>query len=307
MPFTSRILVAGFLAALWVSQPAALLANIPVERSVTYADMADLSFSAGVIALVRVDTLIPIDPSRSQAIRPGYARFYVEAQAQTLLAGKTPLGRSIRYLVDLPLDWRGKADDLEGEDVFIFARAVAGRPGELQLVTPTAQLRWSTARETQLRSLLRAAVSPNGPPKITGVRALLHVPGALLGQGRTQIFLSTQNGSYASITVQHRPDAPPNWHVSFTELIADAGQPPARDTLQWYRLACSLPSVPPPDANISQTEAARSQALADYRLVLASLGSCDRNLKFRPKAISPSFLVATMSTQPVRSMTGHRS
>lgn len=307
MPLPSRLFVAGLWAVSLLAQPAVLAAQTAGERPVTYADMADLSFAAGLIALVRIETLIPIDPQRSQAVLPGYGRFYVEAQAQALLAGKKPLGRSVRYLVDLPLDWRGKAYDLEGEEVFIFARGVAGRPGELQLVTPTAQLRWSNSRESRLRGLLHAAVSPDGPPKITGVRALLYVPGALLGEGRTQIFLSTQDESYASITVEHRPGLPPDWHVSFTELIADAGAPPGRDTLQWYRLACSLPSAPPPGANISPTEAARSQALADYRLVLDSMGSCDRTLKFRPKATSPSFLVAAMSTQPARSITGWTS
>ena len=303
MPLTSRMLVAGLLAASWVSQPSALHAQTLFERSPTYADLADLSFSAGMIALVRIETQIPIDPQRAQAALPGYTRFYVEAQAKTLLAGRKPLGRSVRYLVDLPLDWRGKADDLEGEEVFIFARGVDGRPGELQLVTPTAQLRWSNARELQLRSLLRAAVSPDGPPRITGVRSLLHVPGALLGEGRTQIFLSTQDGSYASITVRHHPGLPPEWNISFSELIADAIEPPARDTLPWYRLACSLPPVPPPDANVSQSEAGRMQALADYRLVLDSMGSCDRKLKFRPKAVSPSFLVAARGHEQVQSPT----
>lgn len=307
MPLTSRMLVAGLLAASWVSQPSALHAQTLFERSPTYADLADLSFSAGLIALVRIETQIPIDPQHAQAALPGYARFYVEAQAKTLLAGRKPLGRSVRYLVDLPLDWRGKADDLEGEEVFIFARGVDGKPGELQLVTPTAQLRWSNGRELQLRSLLRAAVSPDGPPRITGVRSLLHVPGALLGEGRTQIFLSTQDGSYASITVRHRPGLPPDWNISFSELIADAIEPPARDTLPWYRLACSLPSVPAPGAEVSQSEAGRIQALADYRLVLDSLGSCDRKLKFRPRPVSPSFLVAARGREQVQSSTSRKA
>ncbi|WP_323810860.1 hypothetical protein [Sphingobium baderi] len=259
----------------------------------TYADIADLSYSAGLVALVRVDTMIAVDPSRSAAVRPGYGRFYIEAEARSLLVSRTPLGRKVRYLVDLPLDWRGsRPDDLEGEEVFVFARSVAGKPGELQLVTPTAQLRWNPAREARLRGLLREAVSPDAPPSITGVRALLHVPGALLGQGRTQIFLDTQDGSFASVTIRHQPGMHPSWHASFSELIADAGGPPAPESLEWYRLACSLPRTPPPGADISPTAEARSQARADYRFVLDALGSCNRSLHFRPQMTAQSFLAS---------------
>ena len=202
-----------------------------------------------------------------------------------------PLGQSVRYLVDLPLDGRGRAEDLEGTEAFIFARRVAGRPGEIQLVTPTAQLRWSGSREARLRNILHSAVSPDAPPPLTGVRALLHVPGAQLGEGRTQIFLDTQDGSFASITVRHRPGMPPNWSVSFSELIAESGKPPAPDSLEWYRLACSLPAAPPTGANISPTPDARANALADYRFVLDSLGPCTRNLQFRPR-VTPQSLFA---------------
>ncbi|AMK26249.1 hypothetical protein K426_26750 (plasmid) [Sphingobium sp. TKS] len=291
MPVTWRSLIAAICAATAFAQP--LRANaqpIAAGRAVTYADIADLSYAAGLVALVRIDTVIAIDPSRSTAVRPGYGRFYIEGEAKSLLVSRKPLGRNVRYLVDLPLNGRGWSDDLEGQEVFVFARRVPGKPGELQLVTPTAQLRWSPAREARLRGLLRAAVSPDAPPTITGVRALLHVPGALLGQGRTQIFLDTQDGSFASITILHRPGVQPSWHASFSELIADAGGPPEAESLEWYRLACSLPGTPPPGADISPTRAARSQAEADYRLVLDALGPCKRNLHFRPQMTAQSFL-----------------
>lgn len=289
MSMNWRILIANLSAAIWLCHPAGTLAQGIGKRAVTYADLADLSFSAGLVALAKVDTMIQVDPSRSPGTRFGFRRYYIEAQAQALLVSNKPLGRAVRYLVDLPVNERGRAENLEGEEVFIFARRVAGKPGELQLVTPTAQLRWNPLREAQLRRLLRAAVSPDAPPSLTGVRALLHVPGALLGQGRTQIFLNTQDGSFASITVHRHPGTPPSWNVSFSELIDDAGKPPEPDTLQWYRLACSLPVAPPLNAQISSTEQARANALADYRLVLDSLGPCSRSLHFRPQVTPQSY------------------
>ena len=291
MPIIWRNLIAAIFAAAGTEQTMVVDAQtIGGERMVTYADVADLSYSAGLIALVRVDTMIAVDPSRSAAGRRGYGRFYIEGEARALLVSRKPLGRNVRYLVDLPLDGRGRADDLEGEEVFIFARRVAGKPGELQLVTPTAQLPWSPAGEARLRAILRAAVSPDAPPPVTGVRALLHVPGALLEQGRTQIFLDTQDGSFASVTVRHRPGERPSWHASFSELIKDAGGPPSPDSLEWYRLACSLPDMPPPGANISRTQEARARAVADYRLVLETLGQCKRSLHVRPQMTAQSFL-----------------
>jgi hypothetical protein len=219
-----------------------------------------------------------IEDARARGLQPGFGRFYVEANTRALLSGASGVGESVRYLVDLPLDARGKAAKLKKQDVLLFARAVPGRPGELQLVSPRAQLPWSPPLEERLRVVLQALVAPDAPARVTGVRELLYVPGNLAGQGETQIFLNTADGSAASITVRHEPGEPPRWGASFSELVGDLGKPPARETLEWYRLACFLPNNPPAAANISSSEAARRQALADYRMVLGELGVCDRSL-----------------------------
>ena len=195
-----------------------------------------------------------------------------------LLTGKAPIGESITYLVDLPLDARGKAPKLKKKDVLLFARAVRGRPGEIQLVSPNAQLLWSEPVEARLRGVLQALVAPDAPARITGVRELLYVPGTLSGQGETQIFLTTGDGSAASITVRHEPGATPAWGVSFSELVAEVGNPPQQDTLEWYRLACFLPNVPPQGVNVSEGHGERRQAEADYRMVIGELGVCRRTL-----------------------------
>ncbi|HUD28855.1 MAG TPA: hypothetical protein VMQ93_08290 [Novosphingobium sp.] len=281
MPSHFPPLAAGLAGAYLALAPLAASAQgLPAAPGeVTYADIADLADSAGLVVQAQVSSMARVEDSRARGLTPGHGRFYVEARTRALLTGKAPLGESIRYLVDLPLDARGKAPKLKKQDVFLFARAVPGRPGELQLVTPTAQQVWTVQGEARLRAILRGLVAPDAPAKVTGVRELLFVPGNLAGQGETQIFLNTTDGSAASITVRHEPGAAPVWGVSFSELVANVGHPPARDTIEWYRLACFLPNLPPARANISSSYREQQQALSDYRMVLGDLGVCARTLR----------------------------
>jgi len=259
------------------AQPAPLGARTEAA-GYTYADLVDLADSAPLVIHARVAKMLRVEDERAPGLKPGMARFYVQASTVALLAGRTGLGESLAYLVDLPLDARGKAPNLKKQDVLLFARPVAGRAGELQLVSPGAQARWSEALDVRIRGVLQALVSPDAPAKVTGVREMLYVPGTLAGQGETQIFLTTQDGSAASLTVRHQPGAPAAWGASFSELVADVNRPPRPETLEWYRLACFLPNVPPPGANVSEGFAARQQAEADYRMVLGELGVCRRSL-----------------------------
>lgn len=267
------------LAPLAAQAQGAAPAGTRAPAEVTYADIAGLADSAGLVVQAQVADMVRLEDARANGLTPGYARFYIEARTKALLAGRAALGESIRYLVDLPLDARGKAPKLKKQQVLLFARAVPGRPGELQLVTPTAQQLWTPAAEARVRGILQALVAPGAPAKITGVRELLFVPGNLAGQGETQIFLNTQNNSAASITVKHEPGQAAIWGVSFSELVADVGHPPQRDTIEWYRLACFLPKTPPAEANVSGSYSEQQQALTDYRGVLAQLGPCTRTLR----------------------------
>ncbi|WP_313442269.1 hypothetical protein [Novosphingobium sp.] len=248
------------------------------EDGPTFADIADLSESAGLVVKAQIRKMARVEDERAPGLAPGMARFYVNAQTLALIAGKAPIGESFAYLVDLPLDAKGKAPKLKKQDVLLFARAVPGRPGELQLVTPTAQQLWSEQAEARVRGILKTLLSGDAPVKITGVRELMYVPGNLAGQGETQIFLNTKDGSAASITVRHEPGAPPAWGVSFSELVADIGNPPRPETVAWYRLACFLPNNPPPGTNVAEGVEQRRQAASDYRMVIGELGECRRTL-----------------------------
>lgn len=278
MKVRSRLALSLAVVSTFQQTPATAQATsiTPVEG--TYADVAALAERAGLVARVEVTMMAPVEPARVTGVRPGHRRFYIEAKTRALLTGSAPLGARVEYLVDFPLDALGEPPDLKHRNVFIFARRVPQKPEQLQLVTPTAQLPWSPAGAARLRQILWAMVSNDAPPKITGVRELIYVPGPLAGQGRTQVFLGTQDGSAASITVRHVPGHPTTWGASFSEIAAQVDRPPERGTLEWYRLACFLPSDPPANANRSKTGQERWQALADYRLVMKDLGPCHRRL-----------------------------
>jgi hypothetical protein len=244
---------------------------------VDYADLADLADSAPLVVKAQVRKLSRVENERARGLRSGWGRYYVQAKTRALLTGQAPQGEALTYLVDLPLDARGKPPAVKKRDVLLFARPVRGHPGELQLVAPDAQVLWSPSVEAQLRSILIALAAADAPGRVTGVRELIHVPGNLAGEGETQIFLATADGSAASITVQSKPGAAPLWGVSFSELVAKLGDPPKPDTLAWYRLACFLPETPPAGANHSETAESRARAEADYRMVLGALGPCPRS------------------------------
>jgi len=250
--------------------------SVPVQPPVaTYADIADLADSSSVVLRAEVRKMVRVEPERAPGVRAGWGRYYIEARTRAMLTGASPQGESLRYLVDMPLDSKGKPPSLKKKQVILFGAAVPGHPSDLRLSAPDAQLAWDPQLEGRVRSVLTEFLAPDSPPRITGVREAIHVPGTLAGEGETQIFLSTANESAAAITVRHSPGAPDSWGVSFSEVAGD-GTPPAPASLAWYRLACFLPNALPKRANLSDTPINRARADADYRMVLGSLGRCER-------------------------------
>lgn len=246
----------------------------PATDRVTFADLARLADAADMVAHVKVARVARLEPERALTVKPGEVRLYVEGHTQALLTGRDPLPENVRYLVDVPI---AEADQWKRREVLVFATRPKRFSGDLKLIDPHAQLPWSPGLEERVRPILRALLSPTAPAEVSGVREFLHVPGNLSGQGRTQIFLKTERGSAASITVDSRPSYPKSWSVSFSELAARHEGAPSRNTLAWYRLACFLPSNPPASRNISQSASARRKADDDYAFVISQLGSCDRN------------------------------
>ena len=276
--------IAWLGAALCALAPLQVIAATPTASppapTVTYADLADLADSSQLVLRAQVRKQARIEPARTSGVRPGWGRFYFEARTVALLSGEGVVGETLHYLADLPLDAKGKPASLVKKQVLLFAAASPAGPSpakasELRLVTPDAQQLWDPQSETRLRAILTELLAPNAPPRIAGVREAINVAGELAGQSETQIFLSAANSGAAALSVTRRPGAAPAWGVSFSE-VAEGGKPPPRETLRWYRLACFLPQQLPRGTNLSGSPEEREQAEADYRLILADLGACER-------------------------------
>ena len=241
----------------------------------SYADLADLALPSPLAAHVQIRRAIRLEDERAAGVRPGMARYYVEAELVSLIRGAQGLPERVRYLVDVPQT--GRQDALKRKEQYLLVgSAVPGRPGELQLAAPHAHYRYTSALADQLRALLREAAAPSAPPVISGVARAFHVPGSLPGESETQLFLQTADGRPVSLTVLRRPGQQPRWAVSLTEIVDEAAAPPAPGSLLWYRLACSLPQQLPEETLAGIEPRYRPAAVADYRVVIEGLGPCGR-------------------------------
>ena len=248
----------------------------------TFADLASLSDAADLVIRAQIRKQITVEPERAPGLAAGFARLYIEARTQALVSGNVPIGESLRYLVDVPLNAKGKAPKLKKQEVLLFARSAndsrGGSASQIQLVGPNAQLPYSLSLEERLRPILAELAKPDSPAKVTGVRDALSVTGNLAGESETQIFLKTADSSPVSIAILRRPQQAPIWGVSWGEIIDQSARAPRPQTIGWYRLACNLPPSLPSGANLSRDRAQRMQAERDYRFVVTALGPCDRTL-----------------------------
>ena len=271
LPLLTAALLLGGIAPLQ-----GVSAQASTASAMTYADVVALSDRTPLVVRAKVKNQVEVEPERSPGLAPGQVRLYIEAQTVALIAGSAPLGESIRYLVDVPLNEKGKAPKLKKLEVLLFARPVAGRPGQLQLVRPDAQFNYSPEFEARLRPVLAALLSPDAPPRVTGIRDALAVQGTLAGESETQLFLDTENDGPVSVTIVRRPNQAPRWGVSWTEIVDQAARAPGSGTLEWYRLACTLPARLPGDANLSRDPRSRALAAQDYAFMMDQLGPCTR-------------------------------
>ena len=279
--FSSLVFLRSMLAALFLTA-SSTYAQEPVTepltpaQAATYADLTSLAERSDMVIRVEIRRQIEVERERAPGLEPGFARLYVEARTLALLAGPSAVGGELVYLVDVPFDDRGRPERLKDREMLLFADAVPGRPGSIQLTGRNAQLDYSPELEARLRPVLTELFAGETLPVITGVSDALSVPGTLTGESETQIFLTTEDRSPVSITVLRRPGQRPVWGVSWGEIIDSSARPPQRETLQWYRLACSLPQSLPSAANLARDPATRRMAEDDYGFVNQQLGYCDR-------------------------------
>ena len=261
---------------------ASLLAAAPADSQVpapgpSYADLADLALDAPIAAHVRLAKAMTLKEAQAAGVRPDHARLYVEADIVSLIRSPQGQPARLRYVVDLPRNAKGKAPKLKkGSEFLLLAAPVAGKPGEVRLVAPDAQIAWSAERASQLRSILTEASGASPAPRLTGIGRAFHVPGAIAGEGETQIFLLTADGRPVSLNVLRRPGETPQYAVALSEIVDDAAAAPRPNSLLWYRLACTLPRALPAQSLAEADRQGRAAIQADYRLIMDRLGPCVR-------------------------------
>lgn len=266
----------------------AVIVNIPAATPVLaqqnqmidplqYADLADLSADAPVIVRATVKKAIKVAPERAPNAPPGTQRLFVEAETTSLIRGQGGAPAMIRYLIDLPVDSRGKVPKLKKKDLILFGQNLSNTTGDMQLVAKDAQIEWTPARDARIRSIVKELVANGSPPAISGIASAFHVPGTIIGEGETQIFMETPNRQPVSITILRRDGQEKFWAVSLSEIVDEAARAPVRNTLLWYRLACFLPKDLPESALRGDSQSNINQARLDYRMVIQDLGNCPRS------------------------------
>ncbi|MEP0189207.1 MAG: hypothetical protein ABJE00_02245 [Erythrobacter sp.] len=248
------------------------------HEAASYADLVALADRSEMVIRAQIRRQTTVKAERAPGLAPGFARLYIQARTQALIAGNRGIAQEFAYLVDVPLTAKGKPPKLKKVEVLLFANPVAGRPGNIQLSGKSAQFAYSPMLEQRITPILRALIAADAPPVVTGISDALAVPGTLVGESETQVFLSTRSGAPVSLTVTRRPNQAPNWGVSWGEIIDASARSPQPGSLQWYRLACALPANLPSNANLARDPAARRLATQDYAYVIEQLGPCGKRV-----------------------------
>ncbi len=242
-----------------------------------YADLADLSTKASTIVHATVKRAVKINDERALSAPIGTQRYYVEAETNALIRGARGIPGTIRYVIDLPLDERGRAPKIKKKSFIVFARPNGRENGQLQLVAKDAQIMWTPLRDSRVKAIVREILSLNAAPGIERIGSAFHVPGTIIGEGETQIFMETDSNVPISISVLSRDGQRKTWAVSLGEIVDEAARAPAKNSLLWYRLACFLPDDLPYDSLDGQSPANADQARRDYQMVRRDLGPCPRS------------------------------
>lgn len=240
----------------------------------SYVTLAKQIVGAPLVLDARIRSAVRIKGAEAANVAPGRARFYIEADVLGLIRGPAGVPTRIGYVADLPLTARGREPKLKKQRVLLFARAVTGRPDQIQLTGLDSQRSYLPELDAQVRGIIKEVVAADAPPAITGVGNAFHVPGALPGEGETQVFLQTASGAPVSLQILRRPGEQRRWSVSLGDIVDDSAGPPAPNTLLWFRLVCGLPRTLPAESVAADDPANAAAAREDYALVLEQLGRC---------------------------------
>lgn len=269
-----KTLISVTALGLATALPAQSAQPVPVASPYSYADLADLVLSAPIIAELRIRKADKLPPNPANPASNSQ-RYLISADVTSVIRAPGGIAPRVEFLYSAPRDAQGRLPKLNKAKVTIAAFPVRGKPQALQLAAPDALVFSGAAEASIIRSIITAAIDPAAPPEVTGIGSAFHTPGTLEGEGDTQIFLTTKDGRPISFNVVRTPAAAPRWSVSIDELVDASGAQPRRDTLLWYRLACSLPATLPPSSSAPTPEYAAIVA-EDYATIVRGLGPCRR-------------------------------
>lgn len=251
---------------------------IPV-KPLAYADVADMVMASPVIVKVRVKSAQHLTGKAASGVIPGRKRYVMTGDVMTLIRGEGGIAPRIAWLVDQAADARGKFPKLAKTEFVVLAHRVPGQPSEIQLVSPDAQLFMTAESGLRAHAIAAEAASPAAPPVVTGITDAFYAPGPVEGESTSQIFLSTRDDRPVSIGVVRQPGHEPAWSLFLKETVGDGTPPPRRDTLLWYRLACTLPDALPASTASNLSAVDKAKLDRDYALVRSQLGACTRTIK----------------------------
>ena len=266
---------------------AALLSALPLQHASAqpatvegFADIADLTIGAPAVVRATILKAEKLNKKEAPDVAPGRVRMLIDAQVQGVLTAREPVPARIQYLWEGALDAKGKPPKLKGLPVLLFLQRVPGREGQYQLTSRNGQIAGTAGAEAAARRVLTDMRSPEVRDlRITGIGSAFHVRGSIPGEAESQIFITTASGRPVSLVVLSRPGQAKSFSVALSDVIDDAAATVPRDTLMWYRLACSLPATIPASAIAELEPADREAVAADYGFVRNSLGACGRTLR----------------------------
>ncbi len=249
--------------------PIAMFLVAAPAAAMGFSDLVTLGLAAPVVVRATIYKTERLKPREAPGVADGSARLLVSAATTAAIVAPGEVPPRISYLVDVPLDARGKAPQLLRTDVLLFLRADPAVPGQYALVAAQGQIAWSPEDDAAIRAVLKAQRSGT-VPRVTGVTSAFRVPGAVPGEAESQFFLSTADAKPVSLVVLTRPGQARRLSIALGDVIDDAAAGVQPRTLLWYRLACALPKTLP------ATVDAGADVADDYRFVLTSLGPCGR-------------------------------
>ncbi len=246
--------------------PAAAAAASP---RASFADLAALGLAAPVVVRATAIRDERLNPRDAAGLAPGMARFLVTATTTTAIAAPGDVPPRLTYLIDRPLDARGKPPKPAVRDVLLFLRPGTDA-GQYALIDAHGEVPWTASAEAAVHNVL--ADNRRGTvPVVTGIASAFRVPGAVPGEAESQFFLSTRERQAG---VARRPDPPGRGAAAVGR--ARRRHRRCRGRRCRRRRCCGTASPAPCRAALPPGLGAAADVAGDYRFVRDSLGPCGR-------------------------------